>query len=109
MNEKLSAAIANAIAHGKSIGDRFITSEFDSGPNLDLCAVVSCPRTRKAGLVYYSESFGDVHHYLISFRKMKWMETEGWTTEEIVGKLGKEVFKRVRKHDFAYHLCMEGD
>jgi hypothetical protein len=40
---------------------------------------------------------------------MKWMETEGWTTEEIVGKLGKEVFKRVRKHDFAYHLCMEGD
>ena len=107
MSDYLNLAVKRLLVRGTDMGERFIKYDFKSGPNRDRCTVVSNPRTDKAGLVFCSGSYNKIDYYLISFHRIKWMETEGWTLTEIVGKYGREVFNRVIGRDFAHHLCMQ--
>lgn len=94
---------------GGHLKEPFVRYDFDSGPNRDRCTVVSNRRTQKAGIVFYSEESDDITYHLLSFRKLNWLETEGWTTKEILSKMGKEVLREVSKIDFPYVLSIEGD
>tara|TARA_B100000470_G_C19496374_1_gene261102 strand:+ start:100 stop:426 length:327 start_codon:yes stop_codon:yes gene_type:complete len=98
-----------ALEDGRKIGETFVPYSFPEGPNKDKVAVISNKRTGKAGMLYYSDGLGDVTFYLISFQKWEWAEAEGFTSKEIVEKLGKQVFRRVDRKEFPYMLATAGD
>ena len=109
MNDNLNLAVERLLTKGTEMGEKFIKYDFNSGPNRARCTVVSNPRTDKAGVVYCSDRYNKIDYYLISFNRIKWMETEGWSLKEIVGEYGREIFNRVLGRDLAHHLCMQGN
>jgi hypothetical protein len=109
MNCNLNDELLLALEDGRKMGEAFVHYSFPEGPNKNKVAVISNKRTGKAGMLYYNDSLGDVNFYLISFSKWEWAEAEGFTSAEIVSKLGKQVFRRVDRKEFPYMLCVEGD
>tara|TARA_Y100000310_G_C20022095_1_gene507860 strand:- start:36 stop:368 length:333 start_codon:yes stop_codon:yes gene_type:complete len=109
MNCNLNEEVLNTLEKGRKIGEAFIHYSFPAGPNKDKIAVISNKRTSKAGMLFYNESDGDITYYLISFSKWDWYETEGFTSAEIIKKLGKDVFLRVNEKEFPYMLSTCGD
>jgi len=109
MNRNLNDEILYALEDGRRIGETFVHYSFLEGPNKHKVAVISNKRTGKAGLLYYNDGLGDVTYYVISFRKWDWFEAEGFTSSDIVKKLGKHVFLRVPRKEFPYMLATEGD
>ncbi len=108
MSAELKLAIAETLRRGSVIGELFREYEFSKGPNQDRCAIISNPRTRKAGLIYHVLP-DPVLYFLLSFRKLNWLETEGWSLTEIMSKLPREVLKEVTLEELPYELSIEGD
>jgi hypothetical protein len=109
MNIKLNTAVDEMMGRGLMLGEPFKRYDFDSGPNRDRCTVVSNRRTQKCGLIHYSDMSEEISYHLLSFRKLNWLETEGFTTKHILGKMGKDVLKQIDKREFPYALSIEGD
>ena len=109
MNKKLNDAITSIMNKGETLSEPCAKYEFSEGPNRDRCAVISNRRTHKAGIIHYSEQLDNITYHLLSFRKINWLEAEGWTTGEILGKMGKQVLKAIDREQFPYALSIEGD
>ena len=109
MNNKLNDAIESIMDKGDTLSEPFAKYEFSEGPNRDRCAVISNRRTHKAGIIHYSEQLDNITYHLLCFKKINWLEAEGWSTGEILGKMGKEVLKAIDGDLFPYALSVRGD
>jgi hypothetical protein len=109
MNLDLKKAVNWAVDRGLQLGEPFCKHEFFDGPNRDRCAVVNNERTHKAGLIYYESSTEEVKFYMLCFKKLDWLETEGWSLTEIMSKLPEQVLSEVTKRAFPYELSIEAD
>ena len=109
MNLVLKKAVNWAVDRGFQLGEPFCKYEFSDGPNRDRCAVVNNERTHKAGLIYYESRTEELKFYMLCFKKLNWLETEGWTLTEIMSTLPEEVLSEVTEKEFPYELCVRGD
>jgi hypothetical protein len=109
MNLNLNAEVLKTLEAGRKIGEAFVHYSFPEGPNADRAVVISNKRTGKAGMLLQKMLTGNIKYYLICFSKWNWAETEGFTSSEIVTKLGNQVFKQVKETQLPYMLACEGD
>jgi len=109
MNSTLNAEVLKTLEAGRKIGEAFVHYSFPKGPNADQAVVISNKRTGKAAMLHQKQSGSQIKYYLISFSKWSWAETEGFTSSEIVSKLGDQVFLPVKEKDVPYMLACMGD